>query len=137
MPDYEKIMPDVFEGTKPFREGTKKQELRIQKCQECGKFYFYPRPFCPHCFSDNVEWTKVSGKGRIYSYTVSYRPSSPAFRDDVPYNISIVELDEGARMLTNVVECSNEDLKIDMPVEVVFEEISPEITLPKFRPTRS
>ena len=137
MPDYVKPLPYVHDETRPFWEGTKRHELQIQRCLDCEKFYFYPRSICPHCLSDNTEWVNVSGRGKIYSFTVSHRPASPAFEPDVPYNIAIVELDEGVRMMSNIVECQNEDLRIDMPVEVVFDDVTPEITLPKFRPTPS
>ncbi len=137
MPDYNKPLPYVHEETRPFWEGTKRHELYLQKCLDCGKFRFYPRSICPHCFSYNTEWTKVSGKGKIYSFTVAHRAGSPSFRADVPYSIAIIELEEGVRMMSNIVECRNEDLSIDMPVEVVFDDVTPEITLPKFRPRRS
>jgi len=134
MPEYSKPLPYVHEETKTFWEGTKKHELRIQRCQDCNRFYFYPRSHCPHCLSDNVAWEKVSGRGKLYSFTVAHRPGGPAFQADVPYNIAIVELDEGVRMMSNIVECNNEDLKVDMPVEAVFDDVTPEITLLRFRP---
>jgi len=137
MPDYDKPLPYVHEETKPFWDGIKRHELWLQRCQDCGKFRFYPRSICPYCFSYNTEWTKVSGRAKLYSFTVSHRPASPAFQQDVPYNVVIVELEEGVRMMTNIVECRNEDLRIDMPVEVAFDDVTPEITLPKFRPRRS
>ncbi len=117
-----------------FWEGAKRHELLIQKCQSCGSFYFYPRSICPNCLSDDVDWVKVRGRGKIYSFTVSYRYPSPGFKADVPYNIAIVELEEGVRLMSNIVECNNEDLKIDMPVEVVFDDVTPEVTIPKFKP---
>ena len=136
MPDYEKPLPYVHEETKPFWDGTKKHELCLQRCRDCGKFRFYPRSFGPHCFSYTTEWTKVSGRGNIYSFTVLHRAASPPFKQDVPYNVAIVELEEGVRMMTNIVECRNEDLRVDMPVEVVFDDVTPEITLAKFKPRR-
>ena len=137
MQDYNKPLPYVHEETRPFWEGAKRHELWLQKCRDCGEFRFYPRSICPHCFSYDAEWTKVSGKGKLYSFTVSHRPASPQFQEDVPYNVAIIELEEGVRMMSNIVECQNEDLNIDMPVEVVFDDVTPEITLPKFRPARS
>ena len=137
MSAFDKPLPYVDEENRPFWEGTKRHELCLQKCRDCGKFRFYPRSICPHCLSYNTEWTKVSGRGKIYSFTVANRTVSPAFRQDVPYSIAIIELEEGVRMMSNIVECRNEDLSIDMPVEVVFDDVTPEITLPKFRPRRS
>lgn len=137
MPEYNKPLPLVHEETQPFWEGTKRHELVIQKCRDCGKFRFYPRAICPHCFSYNTEWTKVSGRGKIYSFTIAHRAASPVFRQDIPYNIAIIELQEGVRMMSNIVECRNEDLKVDMPVEVVFDDVTPEITLFRFKVRRS
>ena len=137
MTEYNKPLPYIHEETRPFWEGAKKHELLLQKCRGCGKFYFYPRSICPHCLSDNTEWIKVSGRGKIYSFTVSHREGSPAFKPDVPYNIAIIELEEDVHMLSNIVECRNEDISIDMPVEVVFDDVTPEVTLPKFRPRHS
>ena len=135
MTDYIKPLPYVHEETRPFWEGTKRHELWLQRCRDCGNFYFYPRSICPHCFSSNTEWIRASGQGKIYSFTVSYKVGSRAFEHDAPYNIAIVELEEGVRMMTNIVECRPEELRIDMPVEVVFDDVTPQITLPKFRPT--
>jgi hypothetical protein len=84
--------------------------------------------------STNTEWARVSGRGKVYSWTIFHYLYHPAFSQDIPYNVAIVELEEGPRMHTNIVGCSNEDIYIDMPVEVVFEDISEEIALPKFKP---
>lgn len=137
MADYNKPLPNVDEENRPFWEGIKRHELWLQRCQDCEEFRFYPRTICPHCFSYNTQWTRVSGRGKLYSFTVSYRAASPAFQDDVPYNIALIELEEGVRMMSNVVECANEDLRVDMPVEMVFDDVTPEITLPRFRPRRT
>ncbi len=134
MKQYDKPLPYVHQETKPFWDGTKKHELLIQRCVDCGTFQFYPRSKCIHCMSDNTEWVRASGKAKVYSFTIAYRPARPAFVNDVPYNIAIIELEEGVRMTSNIVECKNEDIKVDMPVEVMFEDVTPEITLPKFKP---
>ena len=91
---------------------------------------------CPKCLALEHEWTALSGRGTIYSFIIVHRPQHPGFFNDVPYNVAIVELDEGIRMHTNVVECSNDELRIGLPVEVVFEKVDDEVTLPKFRPRR-
>ena len=128
-------LPEATPETKEFWEGTKRGELRIQRCRACGKAYFYPRPLCPHCSSRDVEWFTASGRGTLYSYVINHRPAR-GFEDMAPYVIAVVQLEEGPRMHTNIVECANEDLRIGMPVEVVFEKVDDEITLPKFRPRR-
>ncbi|MEE8419806.1 MAG: Zn-ribbon domain-containing OB-fold protein [Dehalococcoidales bacterium] len=134
MPEYNKPLPFVYPETQPYWEGTKRHELLIQRCKDCGTFQFYPRGMCVSCLSDNTEWVQASGKAKVYSFTIAHRPARPAFADDVPYNIAIIELDEGVRMTSNIVECDNEDIKVDMPVEVVFDDVTPEITLPRFKP---
>ncbi len=133
MADYRKPLPQPTPETKPFWDGAKKHELWVQRCKDCRKSYFYPRPFCPRCFSWNVEWSKTSGKGKLYSFVINHRPP-PNFQG--PYVIAVVELDEGARMMTNLVgvDPSPDKIRCDMPVEVVFEDVTETITLPKFRP---
>ncbi len=127
--------PDATPETREFWDGARRHELRIQRCRPCGKAYFYPRPFCPRCSSKYVEWFTASGKGRLHTYVISHR-AAMGFRDAVPYVIAIVELDEGPRMMTNIVgiEPTPENLPIDLSVEVTWEQQSDEITLPLFRP---
>ena len=110
----------------------------MQRCKETGKPYFPPRPFSPYTGSTDVEIFEASGKGRLYSYVINERPAR-GFEDDAPYAIAIVELDEGVRMMSNIVDCEQtpEALKLDMPLEVVFDEINDDIVLPKFRPQGS
>jgi uncharacterized protein len=133
--DYTKPLPYIHDETKPYWEAAKRHELKIKRCKTCGGYYFYPRDFCPACFSSDVEWTTASGRGTIYSYTVCHRPA-PGFEEDVPYSLVIVELEEGVRMMSTVVGCANEDLKIGMAVQVVFDDITEEVTLPRFEPVR-
>ena len=106
----------------------------VQKCQDCDKHIFYPRIACPHCFSDKVEWIEASGKGTVYSYTVVINNAPSAFLQDMPFVIAIVKLEEGVQMLSNIINCNPDDVECDMPVEVTFEKLDEEFTLPKFRP---
>src|SRR5690348_12147075 len=119
--------------TKHFWDGTREGELRLQRCAECAHVYFPPRPFCPACASRQVSTFKASGRARLYSYVIHHRPV-PGFAP--PYAIAVVELQEGPRMMTNIVECPQtpEALVLDMDVEVAFEKIDDEVTLPLFRP---
>jgi uncharacterized OB-fold protein len=89
---------------------------------------------CPHCGADDIEWVKSSGRGHIYSYTVVENNAPSAFAGDTPYVVAVIKLDEGVQMLSNIVGCNFDDLQCDMPVEVVFEELNQEFTLPKFTP---
>ena len=132
--DMPKPIPTLTEDSKPYWEGCKRHELLIQRCEDCGHYRFPPSALCPKCMSMNTEWARVSGRGKVYSWTIFHYLYHPAFSQDIPYNVAIVELEEGPRLHTNIVGCSNEDIYIDMPVEVVFEDSSQEIALPKFRP---
>ena len=131
--------PDPHVDYKAFWEGCRRQSLLIQYCNDCGRFRHYPRPVCPSCRSWNSGWEKVSGKGNVWSFTIVREPVDPLLHGKVPYNIVAVELAEqkGLRLISNLVDCSAESMYIGMPVEVVFETVSPEITLPRFKPDSS
>ena len=119
--------------TAHFWEGTRAGELRLQRCADCDHVYFPPRPFCPGCSSRAVAVFAASGRGALASYVISERPH-PAFEG--PYAIALVELEEGPRMMSNIVECPQtpEALVLDMPLQVTFETLNDEISLPLFRP---
>jgi uncharacterized protein len=133
MPKMQRPLPKPTPETQHFWDGTQAGELRLQRCDDCNHVYFPPRPFCPSCSSRSVSVFKASGKGTLLSYNINQRPH-PAW--DEPYSIAIVELDEGPRMLSNIINCPQtpEALQLDMPLEVVFEKQSDEITLPLFQP---
>jgi uncharacterized OB-fold protein len=107
----------------------------MPRCKNCANLFFYPREQCPNCDSDNTEWVEVSGKGRLYSYTVVYQPADTVFQPETPYIYAMVQLDEGPRIPSNLVDCAIEDARIDMPVEVAFEDVTDETTLVKFKPS--
>ena len=118
--------------TQIFWEGCKEGEFRLQKCDDCGKVIFYPRALCPKCMSDKLSWIKSSGKGEIYSYSVHHRGATPAFK--TPYVVALVDLEEGVRVMSNIINCDVNDVKIGMKVKVTFESLTDEISLPKFEP---
>ena len=128
-------LPQATPETAEFWAGAQRGELRIQRCKSCRTAYFFPRPFCPNCSSRDVEWFTASGRGRLYSYVIVHR-GAMGFQDAVPYVIAVVELEEGPRMMTNIigVEPIPEKLPIDLPVEVTWEKQDDEITLALFRP---
>ena len=130
-----KSLPSPTPETRPFWEGCKAGRLVLPRCVDCGQAHYYPRAHCPHCWSQNLAWEQMSGKGKVYSFVITHR-GAPGFQEETPYSIAVVELDEGPRMLTNIVGIAQtpEDIRVDMPVEVVFEDSSDEIALPKFRP---
>jgi hypothetical protein len=116
-------------------EKTKQHELWLMRCKDCNQAYFYPRPICPSCFSRSTEWFQSSGKGTIYTFAIVHRAPTPAFT--APYVVAYIELEDGVRLPTNLidVEPDPEHVKIGMACEVVYEDISDTISLPKFRPT--
>ncbi len=119
-----------------FWDACRAGELRLQRCTGCGTFRHHPRPICPSCGSLDYEWARASGRGTVHTFTIVHRPTLPAFEDDIPYNVVAVRLDEGVFMVSNLVDCPNDQIAIGMPVEVVFERVSDEVTLPRFRRRR-
>lgn len=132
----ERPLPQPTPETEHFWAGTRAGELRLQRCQDCGVSYFPPRPFCPECSSRNVTIFVASGRGTLESYVINHRPH-PAWSE--PYAIALVKLEEGPRLMSNIVDCPQtpEDLVLDMPLEVVWLRQSDQITLPLFRPATS
>jgi uncharacterized protein len=129
-----KPLPRVTEELEPFFAAARRRELVVQRCADCGAMRFPARDLCTACLSRRASWVPVSGRGRVLSYYLMHQVYHPAFAAEVPYAVVVVELDEGPRMTTNVVGCDPHEIRIDMPVQVDFEERSPEVTLPVFRP---
>jgi len=128
-----KPVPIVNPWARPFWKAAREGRLIIQQCRDCKKFIFYPRIACIHCSSEKLEWVEAAGKGTIYSYTVVETNAPSAFMKDVPYVVAIVRLEEGVQMLTNIVGCDPYQVRCDMPVQVTFEKLDDEFSLPKFR----
>ena len=135
---YNKPLPQPTPETQPFWDSMKRHQMQVQRCQNCREFYFYPRPFCPRCYSRDVAWEDVSGKATLETYVINHR-AAPRFEEDAPYVIAVVTLAEGPRMMTNLVEVEPEPgrLPADMALEVVYDDVTDDITLPKFRPARA
>lgn len=127
-----KMAPRPSVETQPFWDGCAAGELRMQRCRPCDQLYFPPRSFCPRCLSDDVSWESLSGRGTLHTYLINHR-AAPGF--EPPYAIAVVQLDEGPRMMSNIVgvEQTPEALEIDMALEVTFEERG-EVMLPLFTP---
>jgi len=130
-----RILPQPTPETKHFWDGCKDGALRLQRCRACGQTYFPPRPFCASCGSRKVSVFKASGKAILWSYVIHHRPV-PGFTP--PYAIAVVQLAEGPRMMTNIIDCPQtpEALVLDMPLTVAFEKMDDEITLPLFKPVK-
>ena len=128
-------LPAITPETRHFWEGARAGELRLQRCAACSHVYFPPRPFCPQCAARDVQVFRASGRATLYSYVIHHR-QVPGFTP--PYAIAVVQLEEGPRMMTNIIDCPQtpEALVLDMPLEVTFQQLDEEITLPLFRPAR-
>jgi len=126
--------PEISPELSEFWAATTEGRLLLRRCQACGEAIWYPRPICPLCHSTDTAWEQASGRGRIYTYTVVRRGAGPY--KDAPYVLAYVELDEGPRMMTNIVDCDFGALEIGLAVEVVFHPAGEGAALPRFRPAR-
>ena len=131
-----KPAPVVQPWAQPFWDAAKEHRLILQHCRECDRPIHYPRVVCPHCGAEELEWRPATGRGRVYSFTVVENNAPSAFLADMPYVVAVIDLEEGVRMLSNVVGADADELRCDMPVEVVFDDVDERFTLPKFRPVR-
>jgi len=128
-----KPLPELEGFTKDFYEGCQRGELLFQCCGGCGSWRHVPRELCAECGSWDWEWKASSGRGKVFTWTVVTRALHPAFAEDVPLAAVVVELEEGVRLLSQIIDCSPDELEMEMPVEVTFEPVSNDVTLPKFR----
>ena len=133
-PNFPRPVPNIDDEA--FWDGCQNDELRMQRCAACKKYRWLPRPMCPYCNALEHEWVTVSGRGKVFSWTVIVHPVHPAANEKVPYNVAQVQLDEDPDLIlvTNLVEIDNDAIRIDLPVEAVFVEHEPGVKIPKFRP---
>jgi len=131
---WNKPLPSIVGETKPFWDSCRRGQLVIQRCVECGQYQWYPRGICVDCWTDTVEWVQASGRGTVWTYTITQQNRTTGFAEMVPYVLALVELEEGVRMFTNIVECNPRDVHIGMAVEVTFQTATPQITIPYFKP---
>jgi uncharacterized protein len=134
MPEYNKPIPVPSAESQAYWDGLRDRKLLMPRCDACGKYWFPPSLLCPHCNATKWTWTSTSGRGRIFSYVVYHRVYHPGFADEVPYAVAVIELDEGPRMVSNVIGTAPDKLACDLRVEVVYQPITDTITLPKFKP---
>lgn len=130
------ILPTPTPITQPFWDATKQHQLVLQKCAQ-GHLFYYPRSHCPVCLSNEYTWVEASGRGKLYSYTVARRPTSAEFAGEEPYIIASVQLEEGPRMTSLLVEADPDNVAIEGPVEVVWDDVSDDLSLPYFRPVKA
>ena len=127
-------LPLIEEESAPYWNGLREGKLLIRHCRACGKHHSYPRPFCPHCWSDDVEWVQASGGATLYTHSVVHVNDLPPFGSQVPYVAAVVELDEGPKMMTRVVGCEHDQLEIGMRLQLGTEVVTDEVTMAVFRP---
>ncbi|MDQ2765256.1 MAG: OB-fold domain-containing protein [Pseudomonadota bacterium] len=134
MNDTSKPLPNIGPDTKPFWNAAREGTLRLPVCTACDRPHWPAAPVCPFCLSDHLAWRDMSGRGRVSTFTVVHRAWYPAFSANGPYNVVQVELEEGPRLTANLIDAPPGGLCIDMPVEVVFDAVTPDVTLPRFKP---
>lgn len=129
-------LPTVDDETRPWWDAARAERLLVKRCGACGSAFLYPRPFCPSCWSDDTTWEEASGDAILYTWSVVHANDLPPFRARVPYIAAVVDLAEGPRIETNVVDCDPADLAVDMPLRVTFRHDG-ELSVPLFRPAAS
>lgn len=133
LPAYTKPLPVITAENREFWQGAQRGKLRMQRCTACGHVRFPITFVCPQCLSYDTEWIDLSGKGEVFSYIIFHQLYNKAFAADIPYNVALVQLDEGPRIYSNIVGCDNDGVRVGDRVEAVFDAVTPEVTIPKFR----
>jgi len=127
------VSPDA--ATRPFWDACRRRELRLQRCSDCGAFRQPPSAGCPHCGCARSDWPLLEGRGTVFSYTIVHHAAVPPLAAEVPYNVVVVALDDapGARLISNLLDVAPEDLAVGMRVQVAWDEVKPDVVLPRFR----
>jgi uncharacterized OB-fold protein len=131
---YTKPLPKPTAIDAPYWEGMRRHEFLLPQCVDCKHIFFPPMQHCPRCLSDQLQWFQVSGRGKVWSWVVFHQQYFTSFKDDLPYVVVFIELEEGPRLMSAIVDCPQNKILCDMPVEVVYVDITHEFTIPKFRP---
>ncbi len=129
-----RYLPVIYPEELPFWEGARNRQLKLQRCGACGKAWYPIGPACPYCFSMKWDWSLMSGAGTLHNYVVYHKAWTKWFESRVPYAVVQVQLAEGPRLTANLLDCEVKDIRIGMPVEAAYEDITDEITLVQFRP---
>lgn len=137
MSDYRKPLPEIDDANRPFWDGTRAEQLRMQECARCGHIRYPISHVCPECLEERHEWVRLSGRGEVWSSIVFHQVYDKAFAGDVPYNVALVQLDEGPRMFSNVVGVPPGEVAVGDRVRVVFDPVTEEVTIPRFTPEES
>ncbi|MCZ2498815.1 hypothetical protein GN316_18790 [Xylophilus sp. Kf1] len=129
-----KPLPTIDDANRPFWEGARQGRLTLQRCGDCAHIRYPVNHVCPRCLSEAHEWIALSGRGTVYSSIVFHQVYHPAFATDVPYNVSLIQLEEGPRMFSNVIGLPPSEVKVGDPVAVTFDPVTPEVSIPRFKP---
>lgn len=133
--EYEKPLPEFRPETKPYWDACKRHEFVLPRSRTTNEFFFYPRAISPgEDMSADIEWVKASGKAKVWTYAIHHMGPTKAYKGEPPYVVALVETEEGVKMMTNIVDCDPREVSVGMDVEVVFDDVTPEVALPKFRP---
>ena len=132
--NFEKPLPTPTPTSAPFWDGLRDGVVRLQRCDSCRAWIHYPRNRCPKCLSDALSWHDVAGTGSLYTFTIARQPTAPHFADEVPQRLAVVELDEGVRLTTTLVNVADSDIRVGMPVRPYFDPVTDEITLLRYQP---
>lgn len=127
-------LPTIEDESRPFWDAAREGRFLVARCDACGTVHHYPRPFCPSCWSEDVSWQEASGRATVYTWSTVFVNDLNPFNTRVPYVAAVVELEEGPRVMTEIVDCEPADLSIGMPVEVAYRVLTDEVTRPVFRP---
>jgi uncharacterized OB-fold protein len=130
-------VPVPDEAVAPFFEGAKAGRLMLMRCQNCGEYRYPSRDRCDRCWSTDTEWVQASGRATLHSWVIFHQLYHPGFADRIPYNVAVVELEEGPRITTNIIGCDNESLDAGMALNVVFDTVGDGVAIPKFGPLQS
>lgn len=131
-----RVEPPVSDISQPFWDATRERQLVVQRCKSCNKAIHYPRAICPHCHAEELEFTSASGRGEVYAFSVMHRPGNPTMKDKIPYVVALIDIDEGVRLMSNVVGCEPGEVQVGMQVQVTWEELSDGRALPLFEPVK-
>lgn len=131
---YSKPLPEIDDINRPFWEAMHRGELRLQRCKDCRHVWYPAGTNCPKCLSTSFEWGPMSGRGTVWSFIVYHHCWHRGFEKEIPYNVAMIQLEEGPIVITNIVDAKNAAIKVGMPVKVVFEPATDEVTLFKFKP---
>jgi uncharacterized protein len=127
-------IPTIEDESRPFWDAAREGRFLLRRCDDCSTVHHYPRPFCPSCWSENVSWVEASGRGTLYTYSTVFVNDLPPFNERIPYVAAAVDLEEGPRVMTNIIDCDPADLRVGMAVKVVYTVVTEELTAPMFTP---